>query len=431
MFGDSSERQYPLVRDLRLVLARVRWWKLSKRRHDNLVHCPIRPLHQVSRSHVRWAIRHNNRTAIGTLGLLRTDVRLLLAAREAHEITIERATAILCAEIAAEHIVAWGRPGVWRTRRFKTGIHKEIPFIFFANPHNTIQSDGWATCGWDVTVQHWADWDGPDWGDVRFRRDDVFRLFPPMPGSGAIGVEIQAFGTTSETGTLNTSGLTMDELFVHTRNQMAVRQRRQGRIVAQIRRSGTWVSLAEIADWFARERGSIEPDEQLRVKAFHQLGEALAAGEFGVGRRCRVLFLHPMSNWAKLTPERFDMGPFDNTGHSSYLRHCWIPSDLAGEWFDRRNLIRPRHLFPADQGRDGIAGLRKQIASAPAKSAVARTASEQITAQAKFAGVLPPEEVANLWAFAKALPARLKADCVLVDSDNDVASDERKSREGG
>jgi hypothetical protein len=187
MFGDSSERQHPLVRGMRLVLARVRWWQLSKRRHDNLVHCPIRPLDRVSRSHVRWAIRHNNRTAVGTIGLLRTDVRQLIAAREAHEITIERATAILCAEIAAEKFVAWGRPGVWRSRRFKSGIHKEIPFIFFANPHNTIQSDGWATCGWDVTVQHWTDWDGPDWGDVRFRRDDIFKLWPPTrPADDAI-----------------------------------------------------------------------------------------------------------------------------------------------------------------------------------------------------------------------------------------------------
>jgi hypothetical protein len=185
--GYSDERKYPLVRDMRWVLARVRWWRLRNRRRDNLVQCPMRPLNRIARGHVRWAIRHNGRTAIDTIGLLRADVRQLHAARDAHEIAIERATAILCAEIAAENIVAWGLPGVWRTRRFTSGIHKEIPFIFFANPHNTIQSDGWATCGWDETAQHWADWDGPDWGDVRFRRDDVFKLWPPTrPAEDAI-----------------------------------------------------------------------------------------------------------------------------------------------------------------------------------------------------------------------------------------------------
>jgi hypothetical protein len=105
-------------------------------------------------------------------------VRQWLRACEAHDLVIERATAVLCAEIAAENIVAWGQPGVWRTRRFTRGIHEALPSVFFANPHNTIQCDGWATRGWDTSAQHWANWNGPDWGDVRFRRDNVLKLWP-------------------------------------------------------------------------------------------------------------------------------------------------------------------------------------------------------------------------------------------------------------
>jgi hypothetical protein len=100
----------------------------------------------------------------------------VLAAREAHDEALARATQILCQEGAAERISAWGRPGVWSSRRFIIGIHEFIPSAFFANPRNTILPDGWATCGWDATVQHWADWNGPDWGDVLFKREEVFAL---------------------------------------------------------------------------------------------------------------------------------------------------------------------------------------------------------------------------------------------------------------
>jgi hypothetical protein len=174
--GSTDERQYPLVRDLRLVLARVRWWQLRKRQREKAAECPIMPLPPIARGQLRWAIRQHGKTAVGTIALLRTDVRRLLAVQRAHEAAIERATAILCSEIAEEHIVAFGRPGIWRTRRFKGGIHEPIPSVFFANPNNTIIADGWATCGWDATAQDWADWKGPEWGDVRFKRDEALRL---------------------------------------------------------------------------------------------------------------------------------------------------------------------------------------------------------------------------------------------------------------
>jgi hypothetical protein len=170
------ERRYPLVRDMRWVIARIRWWQRRKRRHGPPVPCPLHALDRIKRGHVRWAIKHHSGTAASTLAQLRADVRQMHAARTAHAMAIERATANLCAEIAAEHIVAWGRPGTWRKRQFTYGIHEPIPPVFFANAHNTIRRDGWATCADSVTMDVWANWSGPDWGDVRFKRDDVLAL---------------------------------------------------------------------------------------------------------------------------------------------------------------------------------------------------------------------------------------------------------------
>ena len=39
--GSTDERQYPLVRDMRLVLSRVRWWQLRKRERAGPAKCPL------------------------------------------------------------------------------------------------------------------------------------------------------------------------------------------------------------------------------------------------------------------------------------------------------------------------------------------------------------------------------------------------------
>jgi hypothetical protein len=37
---------------------------------------------------------------------------------------------------------------------------------------------------------------------------------------------------------------------------------------------------------------------------------------------------------------------FGEQGRSAYLRWCWIPSGLAKEWFNSKNIAQPAHLFP-------------------------------------------------------------------------------------
>ena len=184
--GMADDRQYPLVRDMRLVLARVRWWKQRKRGPAKYGSGP-KPLHFIARAHVRVAIRRHGVTAVRTIALLRADVRQWIRAIAEHNRLIGHTRAALCAEIAAGNLVAWGRPGHWQKRQFTSGLPEAIPPVFFANPNNTILPDGWATGGSEGA----ADRNGPDWGDLRFERDEVFRLMNGMQSQpGAVDEEV-------------------------------------------------------------------------------------------------------------------------------------------------------------------------------------------------------------------------------------------------
>jgi hypothetical protein len=108
--------------------------------------------------------------------------------------------------IASEHLAAFGRLGVWRSRKFISAMLERIPPEYFINPLNTILPDGWATSGWDETAKDWANWNGPEWGDVRFRRDDVLLLLrklkriEPPAGNGLGGFTDDESGTAPPTG---------------------------------------------------------------------------------------------------------------------------------------------------------------------------------------------------------------------------------------
>jgi hypothetical protein len=140
--------------------------------------------------------------------------------------------------------------------------------------------------------------------------------------------------------------VTLERLYAVRARRLAILKRRQQPIIEGLRQKGEWVSLADIADWCAREAGGIRPDENLRAEAYRQLGESLAAGFFGRGRQSRVLFLHPHSTWAKMTQDRYRNVPFGQEGRRGYLRWCWIPRGLAQTWFEAKNIRCPVHLFP-------------------------------------------------------------------------------------
>ena len=66
-----------------------------------------------------------------------------------------------------------GKAGSLQKRRITSGLPEAIPPAFFANPEQHDFADGWATGLGSAS-------DGPDWGDLRFERDEVFRLMNGM-----------------------------------------------------------------------------------------------------------------------------------------------------------------------------------------------------------------------------------------------------------
>jgi hypothetical protein len=162
----------------------------------------------------------------------------------------------------------------------------------------------------------------------------------------------------------------IDEAHTEPLKRMASLKRFQTRLIENLRRSGEWISFAEIAEWCARERGSIEVDEKLREVAYEQLGNSVSAGEFGSGRRSRVLFLHPRSTYAKMTQERWESMPSPGVaGRQVYLPYCWIPAPLAATWFDARNIRRPPRLA-------AVATASTHITPSPTPDAHIRTPEE-------------------------------------------------------
>jgi len=182
--GGKYERQVREVHQLRYVIARVRLWQRAKRQMRPSQRRPLRPLSSHERRTVRLILRKHGGPARAVLKQLRADARNLLADRTSRGDAIEHARQQCCAEIAAEHLVAWGIPGISRERRFTKTMHEAIPAVFFANEQNTICLDGWATCAPAVSPSDWANWRGLEWGDVKFKREDVFHIWPKNPPPG-------------------------------------------------------------------------------------------------------------------------------------------------------------------------------------------------------------------------------------------------------
>src|SRR5262249_1975223 len=97
------------------------------------------------------------------------------------------------------------------------------------------------------------------------------------------------------------------------------------------RQAQEWINFAAIADWCAKEDGSILPNEKKREVAFDTLESDLLAGEFEENGRSRVLFLHPNSVRARMTrdwlKEVMDHN-YDQEEGGPILPHCWIHGSI-------------------------------------------------------------------------------------------------------
>jgi hypothetical protein len=101
------------------------------------------------------------------------------------------------------------------------------------------------------------------------------------------------------------------------------------------------LSFEEIADWCAREPGTVCRDETLRAQAYSDLRDAMLAGEFGHGVQSRVLYFHPDPGPAeerlRLAPEGLRTwldfyGPDNPVIMTEILFWCWLPQDLCRRW---------------------------------------------------------------------------------------------------
>src|SRR4249920_2138712 len=101
-------------------------------------------------------------------------------------------------------------------------------------------------------------------------------------------------------------------------------------------------------DQFCGHRGlvlegrPIDPAEREKERSdIDTLESDLLAGEFEESGRSRLLFLHPTTANARMTPEWFkDVRDhnYDGDHGRSYLAHCWIPRRLFERWLARHRL---------------------------------------------------------------------------------------------
>lgn len=115
-----------------------------------------------------------------------------------------------------------------------------------------------------------------------------------------------------------------------------------------------WVGFSDIALWASHVPGDALSDKDRLNRTYIDLFETMRAGDFNLANRSKVLCLQPRSKAIRLTAMHLDevIAIFSFTDSElieSYLSRCWIPRALAADWFKRRNLPLPEHLFPSKQ----------------------------------------------------------------------------------
>src|SRR5258706_7450931 len=79
--------------------------------------------------------------------------------------------------------------------------------------------------------------------------------------------------------------------FADLKKRCAIREKRMSLWAERQGICREWIGFSEIAEWCARESGSIHPDENAIAEAYNELAEALIAGEVERDVRHRVLLL--------------------------------------------------------------------------------------------------------------------------------------------
>lgn len=135
-----------------------------------------------------------------------------------------------------------------------------------------------------------------------------------------------------------------------------LRELRIMRFARHQHRMQQWFCLADIADWCAREDGTVGRNESKRVQAFEDLRKSLLEGDFEGGR---VLYLPPepapqgVREPRRMTTEtlRVIVETYDADAIKCVLASCWLPRKLCHEWFDRHRIAPPAEWLKLPKGK--------------------------------------------------------------------------------
>lgn len=139
---------------------------------------------------------------------------------------------------------------------------------------------------------------------------------------------------------------------------IAGEQYRRVRLFERVARRFDLVQFRQIADWCAKEPGSVRRHEDLRTQAFRDLGDAAIRGEFGPRLFCmpyRVPTYRPF--WIRRTPVQVET--MRDHGHDE-TPDLWAARELCARWLRARDIppppwlsSLPRPSKPTQQAVDG------------------------------------------------------------------------------
>ncbi len=149
----------------------------------------------------------------------------------------------------------------------------------------------------------------------------------------------------------------------------AILARRCRRFAQCQQRRRDWLAFADIAEWFARVRGTSEHlSEALRAQAYQDLLAAVLAGEFDHRGKSCVLYLDAQlyldadrcaAGTLRLTADRLRQWQEDYVGTPTVteevLAHCWAPRKLVQGWFKRRAIDWPLVFEPTPEVEAALA----------------------------------------------------------------------------
>lgn len=147
-----------------------------------------------------------------------------------------------------------------------------------------------------------------------------------------------------------------------------------------------WISIADIADWIATERGASDRrDEALRAQGYDHLLDAMLSGEFDQDGRSCILHLTPDRGRLRFGVDRLrkmcDYYAGTSTVSDQVLPRCWVPRELARRWFRRRDLPWPRRLDP--------------VVAATASNDTAGAHTDRATYEMRVAQITPRPQSSN------------------------------------